>query len=152
MKRWAIPLEDSPEDAVQKLLDAAEEHLKGEGTKSAGLVGAARQTKAKRNHKLARGLKTPQEAYRTPILQTIYELGGSAYVKDIIEILEGKMKPILVDVDYQKLSSSNSIRWQNTAQWERFVLKTEGLLKSDSPPGVWELSSKGVQELERARD
>jgi len=33
LKRWAVPLEDSPEDAVRKVLDAAEEHLKCPGGK-----------------------------------------------------------------------------------------------------------------------
>jgi len=28
LKRWAVPLDDSPDDAVRKVLDAAEEHLK----------------------------------------------------------------------------------------------------------------------------
>ena len=28
LQRWAVPLEDTPEDAVRKVLDAAEEHLK----------------------------------------------------------------------------------------------------------------------------
>ena len=27
MKNWAIPLEDTPNDAIERILDAAEEHL-----------------------------------------------------------------------------------------------------------------------------
>lgn len=94
----------------------------------------------------------PEQAYRRPILEALYELGGSASVRDILKVVEGKMKPLLTEVDYQKVPSGADIRWRNTACFERFALVKDGLLKSGSPKGVWELSDKGVQELERRKD
>lgn len=146
LKRWAIPLEDSPEDAVRKVLEAAEEHLKCRET-----TGGSNQTKARtraKGKKLRKGMKTPQQAYRYPILETLYELGGSASVGDVLKVVEKKMKPLLNEVDYQMLPSGVDVRWRNTAMWERFDLVKEGLLKSDSPDGIWELSDKGIQEVE----
>ena len=35
LKRWAIPLEDSPDDAIRKVLEAAEEHLRNLPTEAA---------------------------------------------------------------------------------------------------------------------
>jgi hypothetical protein len=32
-----------------------------------------------------------------------------------------------------------SIVWQNNAQWERFRMTKEGVLRSNSPHGYWEL-------------
>jgi hypothetical protein len=55
---------------------------------------------------------------------------------------------VLSPVDYEKLPSGTGVRWQNTAQWALFELVKQGLLKSDSPPGVWELSYKGIQQAE----
>jgi hypothetical protein len=146
LKRWAIPLEDSPEDAVRKVLEAAEEHLKCRQT-TGGNHRTETTTRVK-GKKLRKGLKTPQQAYRHPILEALYELGGSASVGDVLEVVEKKMKPLLNEVDYQKLPSGVDIRWRNTAMWERFRLVKEGLLKSESPDGIWELSDKGVQEVE----
>ncbi|MBA7602975.1 hypothetical protein ES703_10072 [subsurface metagenome] len=146
LKRWAIPLEDSPEDAVRKVLAAAEEHLKCH--QITGRKHRVETLTPPKGKKLRKGLKTPQQAYRRPILEALYELGGSASVDNVLEVVEKKMKSLLTAVDYEKLPSSADIRWRNTAQWERFILVKEGLLKPESPQGVWELSDKGVQEVE----
>ncbi len=145
LKRWAIPLEDSPEDAVRKVLDAAEEHLKyRQTTSSSHRTETPTPPKGK---KLRKGLKTPQQAYRRPILEAIYELGGRGSMDSVLKRVEGKMKSLLGDVDYQNLPSGGDIRWRNTAQWERLVLVKDGLLKDDSPQGIWELSDKGSEEI-----
>ena len=149
LKRWAIPLEDSPEDALRKVLEAAEEHLKCGQTTSGG--HRRRSIEPVKWNKLRKGLKTPQQAYRQPILEALYELGGSASVGDVLKMVEKKMKPILNEVDHQKLRSGVDTRWRNTAMWERFSLVKEGLLKSGSPNGIWELSDRGIQEVEEAR-
>jgi len=138
LKRWAVPLEDAPEDAVRKVLDAAEEHLKCRQTTA---ISRPQKKTTERKGKLPKGLKTPQEAYRRPILEALYELGGSASVADVLRLVEGKMKSLLIEVDYQKIPSGDT-RWRNTAMWERHELVKDGLLKSDSPRGVWELSHK----------
>ena len=147
LKRWAIPLEDTPEDAVRKVLDAAEEHLKFHKTTD---INQPPKKTPERKNKLPRGLKTPEEAYRRPILEALYELGGRAPVADVLRLVEGKMKSILSEVDYQKIPTG-AIRWRNVAMWERHELvKKEGLLKSGSPKGFWELSDKGFEEVKRS--
>src|SRR3989338_5736332 len=89
LKQWAIPLEDTPEDAVRKVIDAAEEFLKCHQT-----IEKDRSTKEKAEPKgkLPKGLKTPEDAFRRPILESLYELGGRASVSDVLEIVEKKMK------------------------------------------------------------
>ena len=143
LKRWAVPLEDAPEDAVRKVLDAAEEHLKCRQTMD---VSHPPKKTIERKGKLPRGQKTPQQAYRRPIMEALYELGGSAPVADVLRLVEGKMKTLLIEVDYQKIPSGDT-RWRNTAMWERHELIKDGLLKSDSPRGVWELSKEGAKEI-----
>jgi restriction system protein len=38
-------------------------------------------------------------------------------------------------------------RWRNTAQWARNSLREEGLIRDDSPRGIWEITDKGRQWL-----
>jgi restriction system protein len=45
------------------------------------------------------------------------------------------------------LISPDNPRWRNAAQWARNSMVNEGLLKKDSPRGVWEISDKGKQYL-----
>jgi len=44
---------------------------------------------------------------------------------------------------------SGKIHWRNTAQWCKNTLMQEGLLKSDSPKGIWEITEKGVEYLKK---
>lgn len=58
------------------------------------------------------------------------------------------MTGVLKDVDYQPLASSpDNLRWRNAAQWARNSMVQEGLLKADSPRGVWEITDKGREML-----
>jgi hypothetical protein len=98
--------------------------------------------------RLARGLRTPEDAFRRPILETLVELGGKAPIGEVLDRVGEKMKDVLTEYDYQSLPSSpKSIRWRNTAQWCRYTLVREGLMKSDSPYGIWEISDLGREAL-----
>jgi len=141
LKKWAIPLEDSPEDAVRKVLDAAEELLRHKDTSMTQRKPTA--SLEKHEAKLRRGKKTPQMAYRFPILEVLEEIGGTGRVGEVLDRVEIKMKSYLNTYDYEKLPSGIDIRWRNTAMWERFEMVKDGLLKPDSSPGIWELSEKG---------
>jgi restriction system protein len=61
-----------------------------------------------------------------------------------------KMRFELKPIDYERLNSG-AIRWVNTAQWERYLMIQEGLLKTDSPRGIWEITEKGKQFLEQIK-
>jgi restriction system protein len=109
----------------------------------------AQETEAA-HERLPRGEKTPQSAFRKPILQALVDLGGSGSVRDVIAKVGETMKDTLKDADYGSLPSSpKSMRWENTAAWERNTMAREGLLKSDSPHGTWEISEAGHEHLAR---
>jgi restriction system protein len=98
--------------------------------------------------RLGRGLRTREEVYYQPLLSTLSENGGKAKVGDVLTAVEKKMKGTLRKVDYEPLSSGPEMpRWRNTAQWARNSLVRDGLMKSDSPRGVWEISEAGRQWL-----
>ncbi|MGQ9474681.1 MAG: winged helix-turn-helix domain-containing protein [Actinomycetota bacterium] len=108
--------------------------------------------KAKRGEKerLRKGMRTPEDFFREPILQALNELGGSAPMADVLDKVYKAVKSKLNWYDMQPLSSDpQSKRWRNTAQWCRSSLVKEGLLKSDSPRGIWELSEEGKKYLEK---
>jgi hypothetical protein len=75
-------------------------------------------------------------------------MGGSGKVKDVLKRVEDNMKGTLKKCDYEPLSSNrDTLRWDNTARWARNSMINDGLLKSDSAHGVWEISEAGRRFL-----
>jgi len=97
--------------------------------------------------KIKKGIKTPQSQYRIPILQVLTELGGQGRINEILERVYEKMEDILNKVDLELLPSGTDYRWRNTAQWARNTMVNEGLLRNDSPRGIWEITEKGRSYL-----
>lgn len=117
---------------------------------AAGFKMSPRKSRRTAKGRLQRGLRTPEEAFRRPILEALVELGGSAPIDKVLKQVETKMAGILKPCDREPLPSSpRSVRWKNTAQWCRNTLVREGLMKSDSPRGVWEISDAGREWLLR---
>jgi len=91
-----------------------------------------------------KGLKTPESAYLRPILEILVEQGGSGDVNTVLDLLYAKMAPVLNDYDHTPLASDGvTPRWRNTAQWARNSLREQGLIRPDSPRGVWAISDAG---------
>jgi hypothetical protein len=98
--------------------------------------------------RLPRGLRTPEEAFRRPILEALVELGGRASASLVLDRVGRKMANVLTQHDRQPLPSrKDEMRWQNSARWCRNTLVSEGLLKSGSPKGIWEISEAGRKFL-----
>lgn len=119
------------------------------------IFGGKISTQTKRRtvkSKLKRGLRTPEEKFIMPILESILELGGSAQMKDVLKLVQNKMKNILNEYDYKPLSSDpKQKRWENTAQWARNSMVNDGLLSSSSPRGIWEITKKGIEFYNQTR-
>lgn len=96
---------------------------------------------------LAQGSSTPQEAYYQPILKTLNQLGGAAKVSDVLTQVEQIMKGLLKDADYELIPSGKMRRWCKNANWARYEMVKDGLLKSDSQRGIWEISEAGQKAL-----
>lgn len=108
------------------------------------------ETQAARRNlgRLRKGQRTPESAYYLPILRTLSDMGGSGKLQDVLERVGKLMKGVLKDVDYQTLASGPDMpRWRNAAQWARNTLVKDGLLKSGSPHGTWEISAAGRERL-----
>jgi hypothetical protein len=110
-------------------------------------------TRAQRRNlgKLRKGVRTPESAYYRPILQVLEKMGGSGKVAEVLERVGKLMKPVLKKVDFGPLASGpDNPRWRNAAQWARNSMIRDGLLKGDSPRGIWEISDKGRAMLKDA--
>lgn len=106
--------------------------------------------KRKTTSRLERGLRTPEDSFRLPLLETLIEEGGSGAVSEILDTVGEKLKDVLNEYDRQPLPSNlNTTRWSNKAQWCRNTMVQEGLMKSDSPRGIWEISSVGREAVNR---
>lgn len=102
--------------------------------------------KKRTTKKLQRGLRTPEEEFKIPILESLLELGGEAEMNVVLQKVYGKMKDKLNAYDLSSLlSNPHQTRWENTAQWARNTMVNEGLISSESPRGVWEITVKGRQ-------
>lgn len=117
-----------------------------------GLIGKSRgQRKGKgRTKPLPRGQRTPPKAYRIPILRALVAMGGEGKMSAALERVYQEMKPHLKPVDLEPLpSDAKAPRWRNTAQWERYSMIREGLLRNDSPRGVWAITEHGRAYLQQ---
>lgn len=90
---------------------------------------------------------TKREKYHITILEALYEMGGKGKAEKVLQVLESKMRSILTEYDYQPLESGE-IRWIKAAHWARLHLVHQGLLRRDSPRGIWELSEEGYKFIE----
>ena len=104
-----------------------------------------------RKTKLKRGLRTPETAFYTPILQALDELGGTARTVDVVKRVGEFMADVLSPDDRRPLPSTGLPRWENTTQFARYSMVRSGLLKPDSARGTWAISAKGIEHFQRTK-
>ena len=141
IKKWAIPLEDTPDTVLNKVLDKAEKGGIDMTTYNSNQIGN-KGTRTKRA-----GI-TPRSEYRNPMLRVLLRLGGSAPRPVVLDNLFQIMKPIFTPLDLEEYKNGE-ITWRESASYLRLALVDEGILKSGSPRGIWELSEKGIQEAKK---
>ncbi len=110
--------------------------------------GSSKKARASTHKRASLNTLLPENDYWVPILEAIEERGGSAPAADVVEAVGEKLKDKLTDEDYGSLGSGK-VRWINRTQFARLRMKESGLLKSDSPRGLWEISEAGRARLEQ---
>lgn len=88
---------------------------------------------------------TPSKRYRPVKLGVLIELGGLGFTEDVCVRVEEIMRPKLLQGDYElvwtgKNRNWSEPRWRNRVRWERKAMVKDGLLKKNSPNGIWELA------------
>lgn len=135
-----------------KVRDLLREWTVTRSSKLLGVSPAPESTLRQRQQRtrLRPGLRTPQAAYREPILLTLAQLGGRGRIDDVLNQVFEKMKDKLNPSDMEPLASNPKIkRWYNAAQWCRNDLADEGLISRESQRGIWELTEAGWEEIRK---
>ncbi|MDP2758921.1 MAG: hypothetical protein Q8O64_00755 [Sideroxyarcus sp.] len=127
-------------DAKQTLAQLAEEFqdILNDLRERLGQNTAAPEAKPrKRRSKLP---KTPQKELRQLIICALAARGGRARMSEVLADLGGQLGGKLLPGDLVYRQDGKTIAWQNNACWERMYMRRDGVLRSDSPQGIWELS------------
>lgn len=133
-------------EEIQEQIDQLKDLKKQWGN----IVGSESATEGAK--RAPRGASTPQEAYRVPILRALDEMGGHGKTSKVVNRVGGMLEDRFTEWDRQMLPSGEDIRWRNRVQWARNSMVKDGLLASDSPRGIWELTEKGRQVLREHRE
>ena len=96
-----------------------------------------------------KGSLTPVEAYCVPILQVLVERGGAATVGEVSARVYELMRDRLNEYDLLE-DGSGCPRWKLRVQLARTLLVKRGLLRKDSPRGVWEITERGRKFVEES--
>jgi hypothetical protein len=149
LKTYATPLEDTADDVVNIALDALE------AARRKGLRLARRSTAAslpkKKSERPKRAKRAALKKFQTPLLETLYRLGGKGIQSRGSQNIERVVAPMLGKADYELVSNAQPRRWWwNAICSVRNDLIRQGLFRNDSERGIWELSERGF-ELMRAR-
>ena len=105
-----------------------------------GASGTLQRQRRTRRNRSASGMRTPFPVFRDQILQILREAGGKAASAEVKLQIEKRIGHSFTPRDLEFCSDGRKTVWWNTAQWERNQMVNEGLLRKDSPRGVWELA------------
>jgi hypothetical protein len=83
--------------------------------------------------------KTPKKVLREHILRALKKFGGRARAGDVLDQIERQLEGKLLEGDLAIRRDGKTLAWRNNAQWERLRMRHEGILRADSPNGIWEL-------------
>ena len=146
LQAYAVPLEDTAETALRKVLDAAD---KATGkvpapvavpTPKPILAGSVGRRPKQGRDKLA------QKEFRAPLMRTLADLGGRAEVAAIREAMLPKVQSRLLEGDLEEVSTGEE-RWWNATCWERADMVRDGTLEKDLPRGIWGLTEQAKRNL-----
>lgn len=129
--------------------DGARVQSRSDASTGSTAPSSARSAPKRPFGRLARGRKTPQDAFRLPILQVLVEAGGSMPAGDCLAAVGRIMRERFNETDLEMLPSDpRAVRWRNTAQWSRNDMADEGLMDR-SVHGVWTITPAGRDWLAR---
>lgn len=130
LQRRAKPFIDTPNSVLRRGL---------------GLDPSEEETGGQRRRRAAPGSLLRRFAYDEPILTVLARHGGSAPANTVLDEVGGIVREQLTEVDKQPVKSG-MVRWRNRAMWRRYALVGQGLLRDNSPRGLWELTEAGWEK------
>lgn len=92
----------------------------------------------RRGTRTSKGHYTSEDTLRGTLVASLKSLGGSAPKSEVEDEMERRLRSVLTNADYEPVGEGIP-RWKKNAQWMRYNLVQEGIMKSNSPRGIWEL-------------
>ena len=83
--------------------------------------------------------KTDKAILREYLVKALKAHGGRASIHDTLMWMKEHLQQRFLPGDLE-LRKSGEVAWENNTCWERYNLVQAGVLKNDSPRGVWELN------------
>jgi len=90
--------------------------------------------------KRSKSPKTNAATLRRLIIDVLKTCGGRAKVAEVLDGIGERLKGKMLPGDLEVRQDGKTLAWRNNAQWERLRMVHDGVLRSDSPNGIWELS------------
>lgn len=157
LKARAEPFVDTPNSVIRRELGLDDEEsgqergpelavaLSPEVAKSGSKRRRSRKSRSGRT-RVPAGSLLPESEYVDPILRVISAKGGRAPTREVIEDVGGIVGDRLTVLDKERMASG-AVRWHNRVQFTRLRMVDQGLLKSGSPRGVWEITDEGMRRI-----
>ena len=92
----------------------------------------------------------PRQRYCLPILEVLEIHGGALPTNDVLTQVYQLMEDELRSIDKSR-RSDGQFYWENRTHDMRRELVSKGLMKDDSPRGIWEISNEGREYLHTNR-
>lgn len=117
----------------------------------AGFEGILKDLKAHcnrgKNHEGAKKLRcrgfssnrTSNKVLRENIIRALQKLGGQAARANIFKEMAHQLDGKLLPGDLELHGRSNKYEWMYRSEWECTNMRKDGLVRTDSPRGIWEL-------------
>jgi hypothetical protein len=140
LKKRAVPLEDTPNSVLRRILKLHDDKPERKARKTNSPPAST---------KVAGG--TPRHKFREPILRALADSGGSAQEGAVLKGVEKLMADQLTKADKAPVREGRDkdIHWKLAAREERRVMAKKGLVKTECPRGIWELTEEGLKAAER---
>jgi hypothetical protein len=137
LQELATPFVDTPNDVLRRVFQLDK-------------VAASAPTQvSEREGKVSMIGATPQSAYRLPIVQSLREMHDKGLAADVLKAIYKKLESKLKPADLEPMENTGEPRWRLQARFERKNMALDGLLKPDSPRGLWELTEKGKKYVDQ---
>ena len=140
LQEMAEPFVDTPNSVLRRLLNMVEVKPKRRTKRVSSIKTEGGQRKRRKD-----GLSM-KDCY-VPILKTLVKHGGRIESSIVVQEVKEMVRDKIIPSDHELVDSGVDIRWRNVIRWGRKRLVEDGLMKKNSPRGLWEISEEGGRFL-----
>jgi len=161
LKIFARPLEDNPDSVLKRILNEYID-LKNMETPKIKDGSINKGEPDMKFDRLTRGTASKRAVspskqwprqntlpYVRMVCSSLASLGGRAYTQEVIRRIENDFSHLFTEQDRRDIESGET-RWVKRVNWARYDMVQGGLLRDDSPRGIWELTEEGKNYNKKA--